>query len=223
MELFLKKLSNFFVERNITQSSIARELDVPSTYINAIFKGRKRIGKSTAKKFSIHYGLSEAWLLTGEGEMVNENQNEQTTNLINKPNVYDASTFSCGFPGGESEAVTEKSMEEVIVVPGAPKDVFYVRAHGNSMVCQDTHLSIPDGAYVALRRKNANFIQWGEVYALATRDGMVIKKILPSDDEQYIKCVSFNKEEYPEFQVRKQDIIDMAIVVGVIAMKWKMA
>lgn len=58
-------------------------------------------------------------------------------------------------------------------------------------------------------------IQWGEVYAMATADGYVVKKIMPSDMEGCVKCVSFNGEEFPPFDLNVNEIYDYAKVVGV--------
>ena len=67
MEHIANELRSYFSERGITQQSIANELHVSKAYINALFTGRTSIGKSTARKLSELYGISESWLLTGEG------------------------------------------------------------------------------------------------------------------------------------------------------------
>lgn len=75
--------------------------------------------------------------------------------------------------------------------------------------------SICHGSYIALRRSQMNTVQWGEVYALATADGYIVKKIMPSDMENCVRCVSFNADEYPPFELSVNEIYDYAIVVGV--------
>ena len=59
MEHIANELRSYFSERGITQQSIANELHVSNAYINAIFTGKKSIGKSTARKLSELYGISK--------------------------------------------------------------------------------------------------------------------------------------------------------------------
>lgn len=65
------ELRSYFRDRGVTQQSIANDLQVSNAYINAILTGEKSIGKSTARKLSELYGISQSWLLTGEGSIVN--------------------------------------------------------------------------------------------------------------------------------------------------------
>lgn len=76
--------------------------------------------------------------------------------------------------------------------------------------------SIPNGALVVLRRSSLNAVQWGEVYALATADGYIVKRLMPSEREGCVKCVSFNSDEYPAFDLAVSDIYDYAMVVAVV-------
>ena len=217
-------LSNWLLENNLTQLDVAKKLNVSEQYINALVNGRSHFGKKMAARWQNKFGLSASWLLTGEGNMLLSKENTtpaQTgeTNLITNqaPNVFDARVFECGFPSGESGAITHQTMNNVLIVPDMPSDIIYVRAHGNSMVSRDASLSIPDGSFVAIRKLKTNVIRWGEIYALATRDGMVIKRILPDNENaDAVRCVSLNSDDYPEFRISKQDIIDMAIVVAVV-------
>ena len=63
-------------------------------------------------------------------------------------------------------------------------------------------------------------VRWGEVYALATYDGIMIKKVEESEQEGYIRCVPFNKEEgFKPYDVPINEIHDWALVVGVVSVK----
>ena len=83
--------------------------------------------------------------------------------------------------------------------------------------------SIPERSIVGCRIwKSRSHVRWGEVYALATPDGVVVKKIMPSEKDGYIKCVSFNEEEgFIPYDLPADEIQDWAIVVGVVTvMNW---
>ena len=78
-------------------------------------------------------------------------------------------------------------------------------------------LSIPPGALVGVSKINERqSMRWGEVYMLSTVDGVVIKKLLQDDDAEFVRCSSYNREEYPEFRMRKDEILECGRITCVI-------
>ena len=69
-ENFYVQLKKFFKDLGLTQRQIADKLGVKQSYVNLMLNGRNPIGRHNAQKFHDAYGLSVAWLLTGEGEMM---------------------------------------------------------------------------------------------------------------------------------------------------------
>ncbi len=69
-EKFYIQLKNFFKNLGLSQRQIADQLGVKQSYVNLMLNGRNPIGRHNAQKFHDIYGLSVAWLLTGEGEMM---------------------------------------------------------------------------------------------------------------------------------------------------------
>lgn len=76
---FCDDLKEFFRVRGLTQNDIAERLGVSQSYIGMLMSGNKAFGKNTAQSWAEEFGLSMAWLLTGEGSMfpgnVQNNQN----------------------------------------------------------------------------------------------------------------------------------------------------
>lgn len=131
---------------------------------------------------------------------------------------YEVENFECGTPAGFGGALESTNPDGYFNFPWVKPDgnTFCVKAHGNSMLnIKDPNHSINHGSYVALKYNKVNTIQWGEVYALATANGYIIKKLMPSEREGYVKCVSFNSEEFPPYDLDVNEIYDYAIVVGV--------
>ena len=64
------ELANFFKNKGLSQTDVANMLGTSPQYINAIFSGRKNVGKKQAVKFEELFGLSALWLLTGKGDML---------------------------------------------------------------------------------------------------------------------------------------------------------
>ena len=131
---------------------------------------------------------------------------------------YEVENFECGTPAGFGGALESTNPDGYFNFPWVKPDgkTFCVKAHGNSMLnFKDPIHSICHGSFVALKHNEVNTIQWGEVYAMATADGYIIKKLMPSEREGFVKCVSFNSEEFPPYDLDVNEIYDYAIVVGV--------
>ena len=120
---------------------------------------------------------------------------------------------------GEGEmlrkVVPQKGEARVEECRGVP---FFISARGRSMLdISDPSHSIPDGAMVMCRPKSGSFIEWGEIYCVATREGYVIKKLMPSEDDAYIRCVSTNEAEFPPYEIPKAEIVGIGRVIAVVS------
>lgn len=80
----LEKLKDYFYSIGIKQDVLSKELGVSQPYISQLINGKKEVGKKVANKLSEKFGLSQYWLLTGEGEMLRE----QSTTNIARNNTY---------------------------------------------------------------------------------------------------------------------------------------
>ena len=112
-EKFYIQLKKFFKRQGITQAEIAERYGTTQAYINLLLNGKTPIGKSCAVKLHDLYGLSVAWLLTGEGEMM-ANSNATTIN-IGRDSIKvgrDANGTSIQ-QGGSLSEVVEKLVNEL--------------------------------------------------------------------------------------------------------------
>lgn len=111
-EKFYIQLKKFFKRQGITQAEIAERYGTTQAYINLLLNGKTPIGKSCAVKLHELYGLSVSWLLTGDGNMIDES----TTNTvnINRDSVKDGGNVSGGIQqGGSLSEVVEKLVNEL--------------------------------------------------------------------------------------------------------------
>lgn len=60
-------LKEYLEKKGFTQPRMAEMLGVSVPYVNAVLLGKKSLGKKNAKKWANLFGLSEHFLLTGEG------------------------------------------------------------------------------------------------------------------------------------------------------------
>lgn len=125
----------------------------------------------------------------------------------------------CGMPSGFEIAIKKGECERYSI-PDLKGCDFTIRTKGRSMINRAIpERSICERAIIGCRLWNSrSHIRWGEVYALATPDGVVVKQVMPSEKEGFIKCVSFNEEEkFLPYDLPIEEIQDWAIVVGVVS------
>lgn len=218
----LLKLRNYLKDRGLTQVKIAELFNVDKGYINQLLTGRKAFGKRTAEEWSDQFGLSKSWLLTGDGDMFGGS----VKNVDGSP-CFDLVTIQGGAGQGNGmEALTMDMSVGTMSVPGMPvgANIPYIQVRGSSMVNRrDPAHSIPEGAWIGIRPSQSSAIRWGEVYVIMTTDGPVVKKVMPSEHEGYITCVSYNEEDgFLPYELPTTEIIQPLyhIVAVVTAKAW---
>lgn len=115
-----------------------------------------------------------------------------------------------GLVGAVSGVNADQLERYVVPVPGAE---VLVRIEGDSMIPD----CIPGGIAAARRIHQSDFIQWGRIYILDTKQGVIIKELQPSETEGCVLCVSRNNaERYKPFEVRLEDLYSLWLVLRVI-------
>lgn len=224
-KIFSEKLRIFLKSKKISQKQVAEDTESTAPRVNNLISGREKFGLKTANQWGALYGIDPMWLMTqGEQGMAPNNTTSPAGTIANNVVSQDAIPFyedyyfGCS-PSGFMEAITKGKATSFITLPGLVNDgdTFVVPARGDSMInASNPDRSIPNGSLVAVRKTRLSSPRWGEVYALATSDGCIIKRLYPSDRDGYVKCVSFNTEEYPPFELESSEIYDIGIVVAVV-------
>ena len=224
-----ERLKHFLSENKIKGSDFCAKIGVSSGFISGM---RESIQPDKLKSIAIHYPLLDiGWLMTGMGQMQKNAypEPEAIHTLAEEELPYhprksrgciplvDDIKATCGIPDGFSVAIKKDDCTP-IVIPGLTGE-FAIRAKGRSMINRkNPEKSINENNIIVCNRWNSrSHIRWGEVYALATNDGVVVKQLMPSEQEGYVRCVSFNEYEgYKAYDLPVLEISDWAIVVGVV-------
>lgn len=87
-------------------------------------------------------------------------------------------------------------------------------------VCGDSMTpEIPNGSQILIKKiYEEEFVEWGKIFCLDTRNGAVIKRIYPTDNPEVVECRSINPD-YPPFQVNVKSINGWYRVLMVLALK----
>ena len=193
------------------KSEFCRRIGRPAQAIKDIVGG-----KNSAPGFDLIYdilssdlGISPNWLLTGEGTMLNERNTLVPDNTTRLPLIPMEAFAGPGLPAYDDERV-----EDYYVLSGFKNSDFLIRVKGDSMVPKYN-----GGDIVACKKvESIRFLQWNRAYVIYTQSqGVMIKRVRPSEVEGCIKCVSDN-EAYLPFDVPMDDIVSMALVNGAITL-----
>lgn len=228
----LQKAYRYLQQENIvsTQQELAKKLNLDRASVNKALNDKDGyLTDNFVEKFHETFSdiFAKDWLLTGEGSMLKSDKHSQDQTFIDdiesemrkygitlKPH-FD-SKIACGHDGFEAMLKLEDS--NLKGLPITSDYDFSIVAGGNSMINRKhPHLSISPGDILAFKIVTGRFIEWGEVYALATTDGIIAKKLLKGESDEYITCVSFNEEDgYDPFNLYKSEVFGIAKLVGMI-------
>jgi phage repressor protein C with HTH and peptisase S24 domain len=179
------------------------------------------------------------WLITGNGEMLyisKEDRAKMDQERLERIQDYSSdkkidhkvltleqkgiplvNVTAIGGFGNSDFAIEQMDVKDYYVIPKFKhKQIdFMIEVEGSSM-----YPKYNSGDVVACRIINEkNFIQWNKTHVVGTRDqGIIIKRIKQGKDEQTLLMVSDN-DQYDPFEVRREDITGVALVVGVIRLE----
>ena len=179
--------------------------------------------------------LSIEWLLTGEGDMLKQHtpQEEQTKSreraemaptISTCNNTHDNAPLIplvtqnavAGF-GNQNFTIQDADVKEYYVVPKFRYHQvdFMIEISGSSM-----YPKYNSGDVVACTiLHDGAFIQWNKCHIVATREqGILCKRLMPGASDDCLKMVSDNPN-YPPFDVPKNEITGIALIVGVIRLE----
>ena len=205
------------------RTNFERTIGVSGGYITNSLKKKASIGADIMLKINTTYPeLNSDWLISGEGDML------KSSRTIDKPHyeslAYTSKPFidsiyaTLGVPNGFALAVKSDECEQ-ISIPFVSDYDFSIRGRGDSMINRaNPSKSINEGDVIACKLwLSRTHIRWGEVYCLATSDGVVVKKVMPAEKEGHIRCISHNEEDgYKPYEIPLNEIHDWALVVSVI-------
>lgn len=173
--------------------------------------------------------VNPSWLLTGQGDMLVKNDVQQ--NIESKreaipimeeipsdiaPIPLVTERAAAGF-GNDCFSIQESDVRDYYIIPKFRFNHvdFMIELSGISMY---PHFKSGDVIACTILR-DAKYIQWNRCHVIATRDqGILVKRIMPSEKEGCFKIVSENKD-FPPFDLPKEDITGLALVVGCVSLE----
>lgn len=193
-----------------------------------IFEQARAAGfAKTQKDFAALLDINRAVLSAA----LNGNDSYLTDNLMRKVEKFYADNFDddgskaqkgtlpvipteamAGTLGEFAESVQAYDCERMI---SPIKGVDYaIKVCGDSMSPE-----IPNGSQILIKKIfEEEFVEWGKIFCLDTKNGAVIKRVYPTDDPEVVECRSINPG-YPPFKVNVRHINGWYRVLMVLSMK----
>ena len=193
-----------------------------------IFEQARAAGfAKTQKDFAALLDINRAVLSAA----LNGNDSYLTDNLMRKVEKFYADNFDddgskaqkgtlpvipteamAGTLGEFAESVQAYDCERMISpIKGAD---YAIKVCGDSMSPE-----IPNGSQILIKKiYEEEFVEWGKIFCLDTKNGAVIKRVYPTDDPEVVECRSINPG-YPPFKVNVRHINGWYRVLMVLALK----
>lgn len=173
--------------------------------------------------------INPSWLLTGQGDMLVKNDVQQNVETKREaipamegipsdiaPIPLVTEHAAAGF-GNDCFSIQESDVKDYYIIPKFRFNHvdFMIEVSGISMY---PHFKSGDVIACTILHE-AKYIQWNRCHVIATRDqGILVKRIMPSEKEGCFKTVSENKD-FPPFDLPKEDITGLALVVGCVSLE----
>ena len=217
-----KKFGEYFTrlmrekEPRTPQYKVAEKLGVQQGTMSKLKSGAMIPSDELAKRISEVWGLNEEEFMEFIYQCRQESgakffreakqEDEQAAVVETRPRL--PITAAAGVLSDYLDGVLIDECEQIPIVRSMPDYDFTMIVKGDSM-----EPKFEGGDEIACKRV-LSIIEPGKTYVLSTRDGAVIKRLYPEEDG--VRCVSYNHEEYPDFKVKGEDILGVYRVVGLI-------
>ena len=192
---------------NLSQREFANKLGRQPSNISQILNSERGVPRGLISDILNAFPrLHKEWLVFGEGNMYKDQQEIPIDLPLNtRPRLPKAGT------GGHLEDYYSGSKR---VLCQEKQIITQFSEYDFSIILKNNRMSPKYDRGDELFFKKSTIIEWGNDYLLDTAEGAKFKRIY--DEGNQVRCVSYNKEEYPEFIVPKNMIFGYYRLVGMI-------
>lgn len=118
----VNKLLNYLSNKGLNQKGIAKTLGVTEQCVNALMTGRRAFGRRSAAEWEKHFGINAAWLMTGQGEMLAEDNadvKQRTLEFIRSKGLStkrfeEMCGLSCGYVAAMRKGYGQEKLNNVL-------------------------------------------------------------------------------------------------------------
>lgn len=187
-----------------SQKDLAQKVEEPAQTITDVKSHKKRVQLNFLGRVAEKTRINKEYVLFGTGPALGQSK---TISVQLKPHIP---VESMAEKLSEYwELIQEKDCTFYPRIAGFGDYDFTLTVSGDSMM--DKYFP---GDIIACRFiKDSKFIQWGRVHVLDTSQGVMVKVLMPHENTDILKAMSFNPK-YPPLDIPKNEISAIAIVLG---------
>lgn len=210
--LMRERIHKLIHREGITQREFANRIDRIPSNLSLILTGKRKIPRSLVNEILKAFpDVSRDWLEFGEGPMYEHEKDKAfdfpTDTRPRLPKSISRGPLEDYFRGEKRSLCQEKQI------------ITQFSEYDFSIILKNDRMLPTYRPGDELFFKESTIYEWGNDYLLDTKEGPKFKKVLPYVDEdgkEYFKCVSYNKEKYPDFYITKDFVVGHYKLVGVL-------
>ena len=217
-----ERFDKYMKHKGLTDNQVTVECKLSQGLLGQARKGKSDLGTKTIEKIlNIYQDLNKVWLMTGEGDMLSSTSSAQPQPSVKNERVADDEAYKVplvpisALAGSLNDFSLSVKRDDCETVISPIKDIdMAIKISGDSMEPE-----YPSDSQVFVKKINERaFLEWGRVYVLNTCNGIVIKRLMPTNDPNTVLCESINPK-YPPFEVNLENVNGVYRVIMCMSFK----
>lgn len=201
-----ERILNLIHSLKLSQRMFAIKINRQPANVNQVLTGERHFPRGfCADILKAFENVNKDWLYFGEGQMFVDAE---------KPIVHPSDTrprLPKSLSGGH---LTDYFMGEKRSLCQEKPVISQFSDYDFTIILKNNRMSPRYDRGDEIAFKKSTIIEWGNDYLLDTSEGPKFKKIMDANDS--VRCMSYNKDEYPDFLVPKNLIYGYYRCVGVL-------
>lgn len=217
-----ERFDKYMKHKGLNDNQVTVECKLSQGLLGQARKGKSDLGaKAIDKILNTYQDLSKVWLMTGEGDMLSFTSSAKPQQSKKAERVTDDEAYKVplvpisALAGSLNDFSLSVKRDDCETVISPIKDIdMAIKISGDSMEPE-----YPSDSQVFIKKVNERaFLEWGRVYVLNTCNGIVIKRLMPTDDPNTVLCESINPK-YPPFEVNLENVNGVYRVIMCMSFK----
>ena len=209
----------FIKFKGLTMKAFEQRCDLSTGYVTSMRKGYG--SEKLNNVLTAFPELNREWLLYGEGDMLSSTSSALPQPSVKNERVADDEAYKVplvpisALAGSLNDFSLSVKRDDCETVISPIKDIdMAIKISGDSMEPE-----YPSDSQVFVKKINERaFLEWGRVYVLNTCNGIVIKRLMPTNDPNTVLCESINPK-YPPFEVNLENVNGVYRVIMCMSFK----